>query len=242
MSKPLRNIPSTTDSNQHFHTDHLKADIKGRSVRGGAVTMVAQICKFILQMGSTIVLARLLTPQDYGLVGMVTAVTGFIAALKDMGLSMATVQKAEINHSQVSTLFWVNVALSLFLAVVTAALAPFIAEFYDEPRLSLITLVLASGYIFGGLSVQHQALLNRQMRFTSLAIIDITSMLLGIATAIVLGWYQTGVWALVFMQLATGVVYTVGSGVRAIGVLARRFVTRASVPCWLLAGILLALT
>lgn len=206
----MKNTRSVTDPNRHFHTDHLKADIKGRSVRGGAVTMVAQICKFILQMGSTIVLARLLTPQDYGLVGMVTAVTGFIGSLKDMGLSMATVQRAEINHRQVSTLLWVNVALSLALAVVTAALAPVIAWFYGEPRLSLMTLVLASGYIFGGLSVQHQALLNRQMRFTSLAIIDITSMLSGIAIAIVLAWYETGVWALIFMQLATGITYTIG--------------------------------
>ncbi|HCF28723.1 MAG TPA: lipopolysaccharide biosynthesis protein, partial [Cyanobacteria bacterium UBA11049] len=100
----MRKTPSVKDPEQYFRTDRLKADLKGRSVRGGAVTMVAQGCKFILQMSSTIVLARLLAPQDYGLVGMVTAVTGFIGLFKDMGLSMATVQRAEINHRQVSTL------------------------------------------------------------------------------------------------------------------------------------------
>jgi len=97
--------------NNFFDSKYLKADLKGRSVRGGAVTMAAQGAKFFLQMGSTVVLARLLTLQDFGLIAMVTAVTGFVVMFKYMGLSMATVQKAEINHSRISTLFWINVAL-----------------------------------------------------------------------------------------------------------------------------------
>jgi len=196
--------------NNFFDTEHLKTDLKGRSVRGGAVTMVAQAVKFSLQMCSTVVLARLLTPQDYGLIAMVTIVTGFVMMFKDMGLSMATVQRAEINHAQISTLFWINVILSLGVMLVTAALAPAIAWFYHEPRLTWITLALASAFIFGGLTVQHQALLRRQMRFGALAVVEIVSMLAGIVTAIIAALYEAGYWSLVLMQLATAITSAIG--------------------------------
>ncbi len=191
--------------NNFFDTEYLKADLKGRSVRGGAVTMASQGAKFFLGMGSTVVLARLLTPQDFGLIAMVTAVTGFVAVFKNMGLSMATVQRAEVNHGQISTLFWINVILSLGVMLVTAALAPVIAWFYGEPRLTWITLALAGAFIFGGLTVQHQALLRRNMRFGTLALIGIIGMVVGIVTAVIAAWYGAGYWALVLMQLATAI-------------------------------------
>lgn len=210
MPEPLpesikANSDERSDRERHFRTDHLNADLKQRSVRGGAVTLIAQACKFILQMGSTVILARLLAPQDYGLVGMVTAVTGFVALFKDMGLSMATIQKAEINHRQISNLFWVNIVVSLLLTLVTCAIAPVVALFYNEPRLTLITIVSAIGFLFGGLTVQHQALLNRQMRFTALAAIEIVAMGFGVVSALVLAWYSAGYWALVVMQIAIAI-------------------------------------
>lgn len=191
--------------NDFFDTEYLKADLKGRSVRGGAVTMAAQGARFFLQMGSTIVLARLLTPQDFGLIAMVTAVTGFVMMFKDMGLSMATVQRATIDHRQISTLFWINVILSFCIMLVTAALAPGIAWLYGEPRLTWITLALAGAFIFGGLTVQHQALLRRQMRFGALALVEIISMSVGIAAAIITASYGAGYWSLVVMQLARAI-------------------------------------
>ena len=194
----------------HFATAHLLDDLKGRSIRGGAVTFVGQGTKFLLQLGSTIVLARILTPQDFGLIAMVVAITGFIMIFKDLGLSMATVQKAEINHGQISTLFWINIAISTALMLLTMAMAPAIAWFYKEPRLIWITVALASAFIFGGLTVQHQALLQRQMCFTALVVIDIISMAAGIVAGIVCGLAGMGYWSLVLMQLATAVTMAVG--------------------------------
>lgn len=184
----------------------MQADLKGHAVRGGVVTIAAQGIKFCLQLGSIVVLARLLTPDDFGLVAMVTAVTGFVAIFKDAGLSMATVQKAEIDHNQVSTLFWINVAISLGLMCLTAALAPAVAWFYHEPRLTRIALALAGAFIIGGLTIQHQALLRRQMHFGALALIEIISMLVGAVTGIVSAWYGADYWALVLMQIGTAVV------------------------------------
>jgi O-antigen/teichoic acid export membrane protein len=185
-----------------FDTRGLSADLKGRSVRGGAVTLLAQGSRLAIQTISMVVLARLLTPADYGLVGMVTAVTGFAALFSDLGLSMATVQKARIDHHEVSTLFWINVALGLLIALVVSGLAPALAWFYGEPRLTLVTVVSAGLFLLGGLTVQHQALLRRQMRFGALAGIEILSLLLSVAVAIVAAVLHAGYWALVLMALA----------------------------------------
>jgi len=172
--------------------------------------MAAQGVRFFLRMGSTVVLARLLTPQDFGLIAMVTVITGFVMMFKDMGLSMATVQRDEVNHAQISTLFWINVGLSLCVMLLTAALAPVIAWFYGEPRLVWVTLALASAFIFGGFTVQHQALLRRQMRFGTLAVIGIISMVVGIITAIIAALSGAGYWSLVLMQLATAITIAIG--------------------------------
>lgn len=135
MAKLTQNQLSNLN-NEFFCTKHLKENLKGRSVRGGAVTITAQAIKFVLKMGSTVVLARLLSPEDYGLIGMATVIVGFVQLFKDLGLSAATVQKAEINHQQVSTLFWINLVVSWIIALVVVALAPVVAWFYNEPRLS----------------------------------------------------------------------------------------------------------
>jgi O-antigen/teichoic acid export membrane protein len=203
-------LPASNDPERFFRTDTLKAELKSHSIRGGAITMIAQLSKFVMQFGSVVVLARLLEPEDYGLLGMVTVIVGFVGIFKDLGLSMATVQREKITHAQISTLFWLNVAISGGVMLLTAALAPVIAWFYKEPRLTNITLVLAIGFIFGGLTVQHQALLKRQMRLAALAKIEIFTMILSIATAISLAWFGAGYWALVAMQLMMSVGNCVG--------------------------------
>ena len=194
---------------EFFDTSHLKPDLKGRFVRGSAITILGQAALFVIQTCSTIVLARLLSPKDYGLVAMVTAVTGFIMIFKDLGLSTATVQKAQTNHQQISTLFWINVAVSTIAMLVTAALAPAIAWFFHEPRLLWIGLALSTSFLFVGLSVQHQALLRRQMRFTAIVTRDIAAMLIGAVLAIVLAWRGAVYWSLVAMQVGAAAAGTI---------------------------------
>ena len=198
-----------TANDRHFCTAHLADDLKGRSVRGGAVTLAAQGVKFSLQLVQTVVLARLLAPEAFGLVAMVTAVTGFVAMFKDAGLSMATVQREHITHEQISTLFWINVALSAVLALLVAALAPALAWLYGDPRLTAITLVLAGTFVLSGLAIQHQALLRRQMRFTALGSIQIITMATGVAAAITAAVLGAGYWSLVAMSIVQSVVGTI---------------------------------
>jgi O-antigen/teichoic acid export membrane protein len=193
-----------------FSTGHLSLDLKKRSVRGGAVTFGSQGVRFVVTIVSTMVLARLLSPEDFGIVAMVSTLTGFIMVFKDLGLSMATVQRSEINHSQVSALFWVNIAISLILTIVTLVSAPMVAWFYDEPKLKVVTIILSSAFIFSGLTAQHQALLRRQMRMQALAFIDILSVVISVISAIACAYLGLAYWSLVVMQISSVLVTAVG--------------------------------
>ena len=204
-------LASQIEPKDYFSTEHLRGNLKQRSVRGGAITIVAQGSKFILQIGSMAILGRLLTPNDYGLIGMVTPIIGFVLLFKDLGLSTATIQKDQINHQQVSTLFWINIGFSIAISILFAASAPLIASFYQEPRLFQIVLALSSIFLMGGLSIQHQALLKRTMQFTNIAKIEIASVLIGVFAGILAAWLGLGYWSLVIMPLTKTIVIAAGS-------------------------------
>ncbi len=172
-------------------------DLKHKVIRGGFAKALAQGTSLVLRMGSLMVLARLLAPRDFGLVGMVMAFTGVLNLFRDFGLSTATVQRGHITDDQISTLFWVNILVGSILAAILMAGAPFVATFYHEPRLVWVSLVLATSFVFNGAGVQHTALLERQMRFTALATIDIISLVVSTAIGIGMAASGFGYWALV---------------------------------------------
>ena len=184
-----------------FDPPALKA---GHTRRGGLVAIGGQGVKTAVRLVGTVVLARLLTPEDFGLVAMVTVATGFVGMFTDVGLSAATVQRPTVTHAQVSTLFWLNVALGGLLAAATAAAAPLLAAFYREPRLAWMTVALSGTFLLAGLTVQHQALLRRRMRFYTVTAITVGSQALGTATALGASWAGWGPWSLVAMSLAGG--------------------------------------
>lgn len=144
-----------------------------------------------------VILARLLTPEDFGLVGMVMAFTGLVALIKDAGLSDAAIQSVSINQDQMSTLFWINVALGCGLALVCATSGHLIADFYGEPRLVAITLALATTFVFMGLTTQHRAVLLRHLRIQALAVIEILALVASLVASIALAAVGFGYWALV---------------------------------------------
>jgi O-antigen/teichoic acid export membrane protein len=188
----------------------INADqLKRKSIRGGAVTLSSQGLKFVLTTGSTMILARLLTPEDFGLQGMVLAITGVVGLFGDIGLSMATVQRDAITHEQTSTLFWINAALGAALAVLVASLAPVLVAFYHEPRLFWMAIGSATTFLIGGLGVQHSALLVREMRFFTLAKIQISSLVVSSIVGIGMAAFGCGYRALIGSMVAAPII-TVG--------------------------------
>jgi O-antigen/teichoic acid export membrane protein len=185
-------------------------DLRERTIHAGFARICAQGASLLIRVGSLIVLARLLDPSDFGLVSMVTAFTGVLSLFRDFGLSAASVQCAVVTEEQTSTLFWVNILLGGFLTIVALALAPAVGAFYHEPRLFWITSVVAIGFVLNGAGVQHSALLQRQMRFTALVLIDIFSLMIGTFIAIGMAKAGYGYWALVSMTVSLPLTTTLG--------------------------------
>lgn len=193
--------PASTGNAEHLRTDHLVQNLGHHAVSGGLVTAAAQGTKFVLNLGSAILLARLLSPQEFGVVAMALAAAGLLSLFKEAGLSLATVQSETITQGQVSSLFWINVALGAITSVIGIFLAPLIAWFYRDPRVTDVMIAVSFVALLTGMAVQHQALLIRQMRFRALAIIEVASMLAGIGAACCLAAFGFGYWSLVAQQL-----------------------------------------
>ena len=184
-------------------TDHLLGDLGRRTAASAVITTGAQGLKFALNLASTLILARLLAPQDFGLVAMVTAVAGFLEVLKDAGLSTATVQRHDITQAQVSNLFWANLGLGFLIMVLVAGAAPVLAWFYGEPRLTGVALAVSVTFFLTASAVQHQAILRRQMKFTAIAVIQVVPAILGLGVAITMASTGWGYWSLVGTTVAT---------------------------------------
>ncbi len=194
----------------HLKADHLVEDIGRRAVRGGTVTLGAQMAKMVVQFATIVILARLLAPEAFGLIAMVAAINTLLDLVKELGLSSATIQRPDITHEQVSALFWINAGIGLCLAMGLAAAAPAIAWFYGVPDLVPLTQVLAIGFLLSGLTVQHWALLRRQMRFTSVAVIDAGAEVVGFAIAIGMAWAGFDYWSLVAQRLISPALVLIG--------------------------------
>src|ERR1017187_546320 len=122
-------------------------DLKERAIRGTAARVLTQSANLGLRVGVLAILARLLNPSDFGLVGMVAALTGILNLFRDFGLSAASVQHVELTEDQSTALFWINMAVGIVLAGITAASAHIIADFYHEPRLYWVSLAMATTFI-----------------------------------------------------------------------------------------------
>jgi PST family polysaccharide transporter len=185
-------------------------DLKEKTIRGGVARVLAQVANFAFRIGSLMVLARILSPKDFGLVGMVTAFTGVLNLFRDFGLSAASVQRDNLTEEQQSTLFWINVLVGTLIAVIATILSPLIVKLYHEPRLFGITLVLSLGFLFNAAGVQQSALLQRHLRFTALAVINVIALLVSTSTAIGMAMLGYGYWALVTMTVTLTLVTTIG--------------------------------
>jgi O-antigen/teichoic acid export membrane protein len=197
------------DRNGHlFKNRHLVADLNQIVVRGGFVKMASQAVKFVLGLASVVIMARLIKPADFGVYIMGTSFMYLLAIFQDAGLTKATVQRPEINHRQISTLFWVNAAVGTALGLLMVVSAPVVAGLYGDPRVEPITLALGITFVFTGLSVQHGALLQRQLRFRTLEMITLAAQITGAIAMYASAWRGAGYWSLVLNILVTRAVET----------------------------------
>lgn len=176
------------------------------AAHGAAVTIVAQMTRIAVQVVSVVILARLLTPEDYGLLAMVLAIIGVGEIIRDFGLSSAAIQAPDLSRVQRDNLFWINSAIGLVLAAAVFSGAPVLAALFGESELIPIAQVLASTFIFNGLATQYRANLTRDLQFVKLAVTDVVAPVIALIVAIAAAVAGAGYWALVVQQITQVVV------------------------------------
>jgi polysaccharide transporter, PST family len=195
----------------YFAENKPSEDFAGRSLRGGVVSIGARVINALVQVGSVVFLARLLSPEDYGLVAMASAIVGIVPLLLDLGTRDAVVQQPHITPGEISALFWIIIGVGCGSAALVATSGPLIARFYGEPRLTAVVLVSSLSLVVLPLSYQHQALLRRAMMYRECAMIDIGANVVSTALAVGMAFRGCGYWALVLRPVATNIVTAVGA-------------------------------
>ncbi|MCH2160903.1 MAG: lipopolysaccharide biosynthesis protein [Phycisphaerales bacterium] len=182
-------------------TDHLHADLPRRSVRSGAVVMVAQAITILIGIGSVSILGRLLTPAEFGVVAIASSFVAFVTMFADNGLPQSIVQREDITERQLNAIFWLNVAGGLVAAMLGALIAWPISLLFERPELFAVIATLAASLVFTGLGAPHAALLRRQLRFRTHSMIGVVANALGVIAAIIAALAGWGYWALVVLTV-----------------------------------------
>ena len=162
----------------------------------------------MLRLGSIIVLARLLAPEDFGIAAMAGVLLNLVTLIGDWGLTAASTQRLSLSHDELSKLFWINCLVGLLLAATTALCAPLVALVFDERQVIAPVIVLSVTIVGIGLGAQHEALLRRRLEYTKLQLIRAVSHAVGVACGLLVGIVNRDFWALVAMQVSLQITRT----------------------------------
>jgi len=168
-----------------------------QTVRGISWSGISQMVSQALQFVVKILLARLLVPEDFGILGMALVFTMFIETVNDVGMSVAIIQKKGITERHLSTSFWVGLMLGTALFALAVFASPYIAAFFGEPLLRSIIAVLSLSFIFGSFGIVHRTLLMKRIDFKKFAIIEIWTAGISGIVSLFLAVVGYGVWSLV---------------------------------------------
>ena len=180
----------------------MAESVKGKFFSGIAWTFIQNIAVKGLGFVFMVILTRVLTPEDYGLIGMLSIFIAVSEVFIISGFGEALIQKKDCSDEDFTTAFYFNVTIALFIYVILFLSAPLIANFYHEPQLVILTRVLCLNFVFGSLNIVQQAKLSKAMNFKPLAIITLVSVLLSGVIGVVMACSGFGVWALVAQTIS----------------------------------------
>jgi O-antigen/teichoic acid export membrane protein len=191
-----------------------------RSVRrfalhGAAVMGAAQAVRIAGQLGSVVVLSRLLSPDDFGVTAAVAPIVAFMAIFQDLGLQQAIIQRAEISQRDLSDIFWLSLSMGGAVTLAMVALAPLAVVFFHDRRLLWVTMAAALPLMAYAAASVPTALLNRGGRFATLAAGDILAAVVSLGTAVLAASLGLRYWSLLIAAIVTGLVAAIFAAVQA---------------------------
>ena len=203
--------PADLNSGQARPTATNRQDVQRQSAAASAALLIGSgLSSVAVEIGATIVLARLLMPEDFGLLAMASVFLAMVNKLQGFGFSTATVQRETLDEATLTRLFWINGLINLAVTTLIVMAAPLLAAFYGEPRLRLVVWVLAAAWFIGSLASIHDGLIRRSFRFGTVTLVAGVSTLVATAAAVAAAWLGAGYWALVLQIGLKQVVQAVG--------------------------------
>jgi O-antigen/teichoic acid export membrane protein len=186
------------DESPKFQID---GSLQSATVSGLGWSCLSQVVQQTIQFIVTAILAHLLVPADFGMMAMIVIFIGFLRSVADLGFTVALIQKHEIDHRHLNTVFWLTIASGILLTLLSIFLAPFIAKFYGQHCLKNLTIALSVIFIVTSLSVVPQAILQKGMKFRLLAKVETGAAIVAGVCAVVLASRGAGIWSLVMQTL-----------------------------------------
>lgn len=193
----------------HGHRKEEVSNLKRKAIEGAKWTTVSRAVHQGIQFLVTLILARMLTPSDFGLISMTVVVTGFITLFNDLGTSAAVIREQTPSNEFLSSIFWMNIVFGAVTMLLIIVGAPLVSRFYNEPRITRILQVLSVTFLFSGLGTVQQALLDQKMAFGKSVKFELVAMFMGGGVGISAAASGYGVWSLVFQAIAANCVGTI---------------------------------
>ncbi len=183
-------------------------NFRSKTTHAAGWVIGSQVASQSVSFGIGIALARLLTPDDFGLIAMVLAFTGVAHLLVDVGLGAALIQKKDVSEKHFTSVFWINFFLGCLLALLLFFLSPLIAGYYNRPDVEGVAKVLSIIFVIGSLALVPRNRLVKELLYKYIALSDFISMMVSGGVAVVLAVNGFGYWSLVFQQLLQQIIST----------------------------------
>jgi len=177
-------------------------DFRQKTISGVYWSVVSRGGQVVLNIGITIILARLLSPREFGLIAMVTVITGFANVFPELGFSAALVQKQDIRPEHLASVFWLNLASGSLLMVAFMVAAPLVADFYGEPLLVPLTMFISTNFLINSFKIVQHTIMTKSLDFRTLSIVEIASTGIAGMIATVMAYTGFGVWSLAVQSVA----------------------------------------
>lgn len=187
-------------------TEVDKKNIKEKTFKGLFWSMNSKFSMQLFNLLITAILARLLLPEDFGLVGMSLIIIGLVSLINESGLATAIVQRKELEELHLSTAFWTNIATGILLYLLTFFLSPFIADFFRTEMVEPIIKVAAISFLISSITIVHRSLLSRNLEFKTIAKTEIAGSFISGTCALYLALSGFGFWSLVAKNLINDLV------------------------------------
>lgn len=183
--------------------------LEQKTIGGVKWSGISQFMRLGAQVITSVILARLLLPEDFGLFGMALVFTGLVAIFNDMGIGSAIVQKQDLDQKSLSSIFWFNISVGTLAMLITILAAPFIAHFYGQNSLIPIISVMSVSFLLVSFSIVQNSLLLKELKFKKLTFLELISTISSSLLGISLAYLGYGIWSLVWQNISMTFIYAI---------------------------------